>query len=272
MPVLGAIPRTDELAVPSRHLGLVTAAEHGVRASGRRRDGRPGGPPRRPRAVVPRQPRTSMRRRGPEPSPTRRRGRHRGGRGGQAFSFGYPEHAELLPAAGAESSVRSADRTLAGGHRRAGAPRRIPRRVRAELSANEVVRQRPALAATGAPIHAECAGLTYLVDDLDGTDVRGAVRLGALHRPAHAGLSRRRRRRIAAARCGHACHRPRIPPHGSDVHASTNRHGRSGGRRGPPSPTASSTRACTRPTHMHAAAHPRPAPVRRRRGTSKLAR
>src|SRR6195256_1650845 len=29
VPVLGAIPRADELSVPSRHLGLVTAVEHG---------------------------------------------------------------------------------------------------------------------------------------------------------------------------------------------------------------------------------------------------
>ncbi len=29
VPVLGAIPRHDELSVPSRHLGLVTAVEHG---------------------------------------------------------------------------------------------------------------------------------------------------------------------------------------------------------------------------------------------------
>ena len=32
VPVLGAIPRDDELAVPSRHLGLVTAVEHGEAA------------------------------------------------------------------------------------------------------------------------------------------------------------------------------------------------------------------------------------------------
>lgn len=29
VPVLGSIPRADELTVPSRHLGLVTAVEHG---------------------------------------------------------------------------------------------------------------------------------------------------------------------------------------------------------------------------------------------------
>ena len=31
--VLGAVPRVDEIAVPSRHLGLITAVEHGRRAT-----------------------------------------------------------------------------------------------------------------------------------------------------------------------------------------------------------------------------------------------
>src|SRR5215213_7048950 len=33
VPVFGAIPRCDELSVPSRHLGLITAVEHGKQAA-----------------------------------------------------------------------------------------------------------------------------------------------------------------------------------------------------------------------------------------------
>jgi cobyrinic acid a,c-diamide synthase len=96
---------------------------------------------------------------------------------GKAFSFGYPEHAELLRAAGGVVAefdpltdplpANTAALVVPGG---------FPEQFTAELSANEVVRhQIRQLAATGAPIHAECAGLAYLVDDLDGVPMCGVL-------------------------------------------------------------------------------------------------
>jgi len=55
-------------------------------------------------------------------------------------------------------------------------PGGFPEQFTAELSANQTVRaQIGALAAAGAPVHAECAGLTYLVDDLDGVPMCGVL-------------------------------------------------------------------------------------------------
>jgi cobyrinic acid a,c-diamide synthase len=55
-------------------------------------------------------------------------------------------------------------------------PGGFPEQFGTELSANDKVRgQINALAARGAPVHAECAGLTYLVDDLDGHPMCGVL-------------------------------------------------------------------------------------------------
>lgn len=179
VPVFGAIPRTDELAVPSRHLGLVTAVEHGQRAHaaveamtavvGRHvdlvgiaalADSRVLEDPWDAEEVTP-----------------------IGGRAtvalasGRAFSFGYAEHRELLAAAGADvvefdplTDALPAETTaivIPGG---------FPEEFVAELSANDVARaQIKNLAVSGAPVHAECAGLTYLVDDLDGHPMCGVL-------------------------------------------------------------------------------------------------
>jgi cobyrinic acid a,c-diamide synthase len=179
VPVFGAIPRTDELTVPSRHLGLITAVEHGAQARaaveamtslvGRHVDlvglaalarATVVDPPWDPLAATP-----------------------VGGdatvamASGKAFSFGYAEHREVLVAAGAEVvefdpltdplPTDTSALVLPGG---------FPEEFVAELSANEQTRaQIKALAATGAPVHAECAGLTYLVDDLDGHPMCGAL-------------------------------------------------------------------------------------------------
>lgn len=185
--VLGAIPRADELAVPSRHLGLVTAEEHGRHAAAavaamtelvaRHVDlaavtavaaGGVADAPWTPAQFA------------PGPSATVALA------AGKAFTFGYAEHREILCAAGAEVvefdplcdplPVHTSALVLPGG---------FPEEFVTELSANEPVRsQIRALAASGAPIHAECAGLTYLVDELDGHPMCGVVAGSASFTPS----------------------------------------------------------------------------------------
>ena len=183
VPVLGAIRRLDELTVPSRHLGLIPAAEHGGRAGavvdaltvvvGDRVDlgavlrlARTSGALSDPadidaeRAVVtaPR-PRIAI-------------------AGGAAFTFGYAEHPELLAAAGAEVVTFDPLRAeklpddvhgliIGGG---------FPEEHTADLSANGSLRAEvAALARAGAPVIAECAGLLYLSRSLDGHPMCGVL-------------------------------------------------------------------------------------------------
>ena len=179
VPVFGAIPRADELTVPSRHLGLVTAVEHGEQARaaveamielvGRHVDlagiaaaaaSRVTDEPWDPAFVEPAATDVTV-----------------ALAAGKAFSFGYAEHGELLRAAGADVvefdpltdplPPRTAALVLPGG---------FPEQFGTDLSANDVARQQiRELAASGAPIHAECAGLTYLVDELDGHPMCGVL-------------------------------------------------------------------------------------------------
>jgi cobyrinic acid a,c-diamide synthase len=181
VPVLGAIPRTAELGLPTRYLGLVTAVEYGRRAQlaveamtalvARHVDLAgvvaaagcgSADQPWDPAAAV---------------------GETAGARAtvamatGKAFSFGYAEHAELLRAAGADVVEFDplAD-ALPDGTDAVLLPGGFPEQFTAELSANDVVRlQINELAATGAPVHAECAGLIYLASDLDGYPMCGVL-------------------------------------------------------------------------------------------------
>ena len=98
--------------------------------------------------------------------------------GGPAFTFSYAETAELLTAAGADVVVvdplRDVERpsgtaglVLGGGFPEVYAP---------QLSANASLRADVArLAASGAPVSAECAGLLYLCDSLDGLPMCGVL-------------------------------------------------------------------------------------------------
>jgi cobyrinic acid a,c-diamide synthase len=177
VPVLGVVPRADELSVPSRHLGLITAVEHGrlardavaamtalvtrhvdVAAVAAAAAGRVTDEPWQP--------------------PTAQyRGVTVAVAAGKAFSFGYAEHTELLHAAGAQVVLfdpltealppQTSAVVLPGG---------FPEQFATDLSANDVVRRQiKDLAARGAPVHAECAGLTYLVDELDGYPMCGVL-------------------------------------------------------------------------------------------------
>jgi cobyrinic acid a,c-diamide synthase len=192
LPVLGALPRREALAVPSRHLGLVTAAEHGGAATtavaamaelvaahveldavAGLAAPLPAGPVWSAAEAVGEGPA------GPGPVVAVL--------GGAAFTFGYAEHVELLAAAGAEPVTVDPlrDAALPAGTGGLVLPGGFPEEHVAGLAANaallDAVRE---LAASGAPVQAECGGLLYLCETLDGAAMCGVL-------PARAARSER---------------------------------------------------------------------------------
>ncbi|MGW0936267.1 cobyrinate a,c-diamide synthase [Streptomyces sp. NPDC002666] len=232
VPVLGVLRRAPQVAVPSRHLGLVPVAERrgdavaAVAAMGGQvvagcdldalmalaRSAPPvpgavwsaveavggvdacGGPvplpaPSRNRGLRPRTPAPQSPEglggaqgleyapEGMESTPT--------GPGtvvavasGAAFTFSYAEHSELLAAAGATvvpfDPLR--DEALPDGTRGVVIGGGFPEVYAPELSANEPLRKAvAALAGSGAPVAAECAGLLYLGRSLDGLPMCGVL-------------------------------------------------------------------------------------------------
>ena len=172
--VLGVLRRDAGVLTPSRHLGLVPAAERAIEAV----------------ATVDRL--ASVVRRGcdldallalartappltgqPWQAPVSSQGRRPviAVAGGPAFTFSYAETTELLTAAGADVVVvdpmrdvelptGTAGLVIGGG---------FPEVYAEQLSANASLRADVArLASSGAPIEAECAGLLYLCESLDG--------------------------------------------------------------------------------------------------------
>lgn len=217
VPVLGALRRAAELAAPSRHLGLVPAAERrpaalaAVRAlAARVRESCdvPGllrlartAPPLPTAAWSPKEavataetPPTAPRERSPQTGVRGRSPRFREGAGpghtprparpvvaiasGPAFTFSYAEHTELLTAAGADVVPFDPlhDEALPPGTRALVIGGGFPEVYGAELAGNEPLRRDVArLAATGAPVAAECAGLVYLARSLDGAPMCGVL-------------------------------------------------------------------------------------------------
>ncbi|MGL4305675.1 MAG: cobyrinate a,c-diamide synthase [Mycobacteriaceae bacterium] len=186
IPVFGALPRQDALVVPSRHLGLIPAVEHGASAISavsamtelvaRYVD----------IAAIVRMAASSVQ--GASWDPVSAIGGMKtltapvvAIAGGAAFTFGYAEHIELLRAAGAQVVVfdpltealpeSSSGLVLPGG---------FPEEHAAGLSSNSVLlKQVKKLSDSGAPIHAECAGLLYLAKNLDGHPMSGVLDIEA---------------------------------------------------------------------------------------------
>jgi cobyrinic acid a,c-diamide synthase len=197
--VYGAIRRTDGISTPSRHLGLIPAAER--EATARQAIQAMGALIAAScdldalLALAQRAPAMSARPWEPPPGPPVSAGRparaaHQAPvvaiAAGAAFTFGYTEQAELLEAAGARVApfdpLRDEDLPegtsgliLGGG---------FPEVHAAALSANERLRGRvAALAGRGAPVAAECAGLLYLARTLDDQPMCGVLDVRATMTP-----------------------------------------------------------------------------------------
>jgi cobyrinic acid a,c-diamide synthase len=207
LPVYGAIRRTGGIVTPSRHLGLIPAAERdqaarsavdamgdliaahcdldALLALARR------APELTTPAWEPPKP--------PHPAGPARKAPVIAVAAGAAFTFGYTEQAELLAAAGArvapfdplrdEDLPAGTDGLILGGG--------FPEVHAAGLAANERLRaQVAALAGRGAPVAAECAGLLYLARTLDDRPMCGVLDIKAVMTPK---LTLGYRRAVAAA-------------------------------------------------------------------------
>ncbi|MGW4324571.1 cobyrinate a,c-diamide synthase [Nocardia sp. NPDC004573] len=196
LPVLGSLPRMADLEVPSRHLGLIPAVEHGAAATAAVAAMTDLVAAHVDLPAIAALARSSVT--GPAWDPAEAvRGLEGAGEistreepliavaGGPAFTFGYAEHRELLVAAGArvvvfdplhdELPTGAAGLVLPGG---------FPEEHAAELAANSGLLRAVAEAARhGMPVHAECAGLLYLTRSLDGHPMAGVVEADAAFGP-----------------------------------------------------------------------------------------
>ncbi|MFF5186103.1 cobyrinate a,c-diamide synthase [Streptomyces sp. NPDC000345] len=191
VPVLGALRRAEQVNTPSRHLGLVPVAERrgaaveavaamaaqvadgcdlaALEALARAAGAVPGGAaPWTPVLPAQGRPSRSDQKRAPLVAVA----------GGEAFTFSYAEHTELLTAAGAEVVTFDPlrDESLPEGTAGLVVGGGFPEVYAGELSANEPLRKAvAALAESGAPVAAECAGLLYLCRELDGRPMCGVL-------------------------------------------------------------------------------------------------
>ncbi len=180
LPVLGALRRDDTLAVPARHLGLVTAAEHAAAARVVQRWADAVAAQINLDAVMSlAAPAEAVTRWAPAVEVVAVTGEPVVAvAAGPAFTFGYPEHAELLAAAGAAVAPFDPlhDESLPPGTAGLVLPGGFPECHAEALSANAALRAEvAALARRGTPVQAECGGLLYLCRSLDGAPMCGVL-------------------------------------------------------------------------------------------------
>ena len=182
LPVLGVLPRDHDLAAPSRHLGLVPAVERHDSVAMVQRLGEQVARHLDLDALL------DAARSAPEldttpwdPASEIRKGPGRpviAVAGGRAFTFRYPETEELLAAAGCEVVAFDplVDRALPEGTRGIYLGGGFPEVYAAELAANRSLLDDLGTAVqVGVPTVAECAGLLYLAETLDGVAMAGVV-------------------------------------------------------------------------------------------------
>ncbi|WP_170947579.1 MULTISPECIES: cobyrinate a,c-diamide synthase [Nocardiaceae] len=185
VPVLGSLPRMAELAVPSRHLGLITALEHGGRARAAVDAMSDLVTAHVDIAAIVALARSAVQDRPWDPAGEV--GRHYETRpvvamaGGPAFTFGYAEHIELLRASGADVAVFDPlTDGLPDGTSGVVVPGGFPEEHAEQLASNTaLLADVRAAADRGIPIHAECAGLLYLARELDGHSMAGVLDIEA---------------------------------------------------------------------------------------------
>ncbi|MFL6138125.1 MAG: cobyrinate a,c-diamide synthase [Frankiaceae bacterium] len=180
VPVLGAVRRSDLLALPSRHLGLVPVAERAAEARAavdamgavvaRSVDLAAVMAVARAAAEVAAVPWAPAARRVDHPSPV-------AVMTGPAFGFVYAEHLELLAATGADVvPIGQDDEALPEGLGALYVPGGFPEVHAGQLAANAALRTAvAAFARSGGTVLAECGGLLWLVRDLDGRPMCGAL-------------------------------------------------------------------------------------------------
>ena len=231
LPVLGVLPRDSSIATPSRHLGLVTAAERGgaaevvarlaevvtehvdldaVLAIARTAPdlgatawsptlavGDASRPPVRPR------PRVAV-------------------AAGRAFTFQYAETAELLAAHGCDVAPfdPATDPALPDGTSGLYLGGGFPEVHAADLAANtSLLQEIRGAVLDGLPTVAECAGLLYLCRSLDGVPMAGVLDADAvmtgrltLRYPVATGAADTLLTRVGEQVTGHEFHRTTVTP------------------------------------------------------------